>query len=669
MKEKRARREQQKKKKQQQLDVNSNESRLMQYFNNRCKTCSHCLLKDCGSCEACCNNKSYTRPYRENCIRKICVQLLNRKIQARGFPPGWNIEEVKELASSSQHDDDGSGTVNHHEFTITSPNGHEYPSIEDALDSEELGLNDDDKDTTISALFKQLGTDYQKVLVIDHPLREQGYCREWISHRGEKVVLFGTIKDVQQKGIDSKISFTVEYSQSSRRMINSHYSVFPDMEVPRVETISEDCAWGGCILYREKRKLSKNKAFRRQYSTGCPRIYRIPDLYRNPLLHQTQFQQQQQQEEIITQQQSNTLPTIILHYAGFELVFRVKHSSIPNAGFGVFLSCTPLLLDGKDQESSSCPIFSLKPGEMLDFGVYAPFLSQDKKRDHIIMVKSFLFEFECESYSFSTNQAKSVYDITDDRTGKLHKHAQQHVPPFINETTRWKTNIPEVHAMYDPQGSLHYYLGYEERSFQILADGREREIFVDYGERYEIIRLRQGYPRVQLTSQQVKERLEAEEMEYMDEFLAFTATEIKEAFVFLEDVLKDYAGTEEDHFQKIRVMARGLAICILLRSRVVEIQETFSTLSREKDSSFVCAHGAFDINPSRMAISFSKVISTIYQDLEKLYGSYLQSYLLTQTFFVSALKLAIQKHDVESNVSLGDPALFENFVCQGRLPE
>eukprot|EP00980_Cylindrotheca_fusiformis_P031088 scaffold25809_cov122-Cylindrotheca_fusiformis.AAC.2 len=339
-----------------------------------------------------------------------------------------------------------------------------------------------------------------------HPLLQKGYCHEWMSKDGQRLCLYGTIvaaatiqSSSDDDGDNSESSFffalQVEYSNAS--FLNEHYNSHhhhnthhSNTIIPTHQYISKETAWGGCLLFSERERrnhdilLHNNNNNNNNHSL----LWRVPDMYTRiaPSSSST----------------SSSFPTLILYYKTFQLTFTVQPSTIPKAGYGVFLAVNPTItttttaLSSSSNRSSSSNtrmVFTLQPNELLDIGVYAPLTAEDWKEDAVMLVTSFIFEFEPEAYSFdatttrllNTSSKNSVYDITTLGSNghmELSNTAKQHIPPYINEcprTTTTTTTKPHVHAQYDPQGSLHYLLGsiMDETEFQIEANGQAQEIF------------------------------------------------------------------------------------------------------------------------------------------------------------------------------------------------
>lgn len=176
------------------------------------------------------------------------------------------------------------------------------------------------------------------------------------------------------------------------------------------------------------------------------------------------------------------LPRTVVSYKGYKLTFTVKKSSMVGARFGTFLSILPEFMDDRIPDT-----FSMGPGELLDFGVYAPLRREDWREDHEHIIKCLILSSKNEAYCFQSRDGESYLDTTDNETGELHLEARRHVPPFVNEISH-QGDIAQVHARYDPEGALHFLLGHTQKSdgpFTFPPDGTEKEIRIDYGDDYE----------------------------------------------------------------------------------------------------------------------------------------------------------------------------------------
>jgi hypothetical protein len=318
--------------------------------------------------------------------------------------------------------------------------------------------------------------------------------------------------------------------------------------------ICERIAWGGCLSFQresgsdERNRLDEEAPFHTHWIA--------PRAYRRELIKQRSGRDGTHVDSV--------LPRVVIrhrlrHTGLFKLEFTVKTSTIENAGYGVFLSCRPMMSEHDDST-----YFELPAGELLDFGIYAPFRTQDKKSDAEFQVLNFIHNFKCEEYSFDTadDDDGHCFDITDEITGGLHIEARKHVLPFVNEI-RSGDDIPMAHAKYDCQGNLHYLLGYDEKAhglFRIKADGEEIEIFIDYGARYEKVRVRRGYRNhVDETEALVRLR-EQDEQKYIDDLGTYSAKEVQSSIKLLEGIASEESGLVQQS-----VIERIAVVTILLK--------------------------------------------------------------------------------------------------------
>lgn len=469
---------------------------------------------------------------------------------------------------------------------------------------------------------------------LDLQLLEQGYCAEWLDKDGQKLCVYGTVTefvpthaddDDEDKEMKRKY-VSIEYAEDSRSLLNMHHTTVKNLCILGIEPMHIARAWGGCLLYQEKQnqihaidpnysKSSSSAPFpiypsikdRGVIQTPMPLRWRVPDLYTRA----TNFQES-----------APNMPSLCLHYSAFKLEFTVQPSTILNSGNGVFLSLTsllnppPVFSRGRNEcatnqrahhpydQQRNVPVFSLPPGEVLDIGVYAPLTSQDETPDHIMLVRSFLQSFWCDSYSMNTRDKETVFDITHGR-GELTNEAKRSILPFVNENNQWQTHRAEVQLIEDPQGSFHYVLGYrydellgEDMNvlpFRQLADGRPREIFVDYGAQYEMVRLRHGYPRIPIANEaERKEILDEDEREKLDIMFEFSAKKLQEAIqcvyefvttatmIELQQRLQELHDDDENDRNNLR--ERVLAATVVLQARSEQLRPEVVHQSRSKNN-------------------------------------------------------------------------------------
>lgn len=205
---------------------------------------------------------------------------------------------------------------------------------------------------------------------------------------------------------------------------NTVHDVLPQM---KLDYVPEHVAWAGHLMYRAtiesiSGSTPQNLPFYVQWIVPDRRFY-------------------------------NFSGQLFLETRGFRLQMTAEQSSIPGAGLGLFLKVS-------DMSGSGRTHFVLAQGELLCIGPYGPFSANDRKSTAVFETKSFIHEYEPESYCFESYfDNKSFYvDITNDHDGQLHDLAKKNLMCRVNEVNGGE--IPCVCADKDPSGSIQYYLGH-----------------------------------------------------------------------------------------------------------------------------------------------------------------------------------------------------------------
>ena len=528
----------------------------------------------------------------------MCCKIPNaqKTLPAVGFSPGWSLlfEEPKASFRSIHEKSSVPG------LTILAPDGSKFYSVKNAAIHDTGAISD--QETICQQFCAHIGlSSYQSDP--SHFLVGKGFCQEWTNVRGQKRVIFGTItrcmKEIED---DGGVKFVIAYSNESRLLVNSISNGF-SRGIPLAEEIPSALAWGGCVSFERKHHVRRGpgsvvKNINR--SVGCE-SWLTPDI----------------REEAIMQSNGKNLPKLTMTFRGFKLVFAVKESSIPGAGLGVFCSCTSLL----DNTSSSAndidgESFDLKPGELLDLGVYAPLRCEDKKHRCVFHLKNFVHSMECEEWCFNSTEADYQYDITNDTTRGVHEIAKRHLLTYVNECN--SNECPSVYARLDPEGSVHYLLGvayhgvwedFQHGMEQFnLRSGNEVEIFVNYGEGYEDVRIRKGYSTLpeEIKSKRLFQISNNQET-YLDDIDEYSKEEIAKATdFFLQHYTTLYRPDKKDMDMDNEIRDRALQVAMKLKVRVnqLEIGE------QEKDST------VFDCQSSRNKFSdLMELIDTLVQKL------------------------------------------------------
>ena len=248
------------------------------------------------------------------------------------------------------------------------------------------------------------------------------------------------------------------------------------------------------------------------------------------------------------------VPFLQLVVKGYLLQFVVKLSNIPDAGFGVFVQCVKnfgVSSNAKKKKnnnngngSSSSDYgdaedrdqFVLGDYEMLDLGIYAPFQHDDIKTESVFKLKNFIHQLACDEWSFSSSRSNEVYDITGDVDGKPHEIARSHTLMYVNECNEGES--PNIRAVHDVSGAVHYLMEVDA----LEVGGEPRELYIDYGEKYERIRFRKGYSKfsfdpeaeAQLKGKDKEELVDDDDSLYIEEVEAdYSAIHCMDAVEFI----------------------------------------------------------------------------------------------------------------------------------------
>jgi hypothetical protein len=312
----------------------------------------------------------------------MCVDIPegDKRQPAMGFPEGWFFFfEQADAAANPEIHPDVLG------LRLISSKGVKYRSVGAAVNSHRRVFENKLKELQ-ETFYKQIGASLLKE-IDPHPLLGLGYYQEWVNVKGVKTAIYGTITKVEQDDVHEEEKFTVTYSEKSRKWVNKTDKGCASLHVPRTGTIGDLDAWGGCLQHLKKKgvrvkELLDQAPFYTQWLT--------PNLYRKEMVRT---------RDLSEDTPPSNLPCLMITHGPFELKFTVKSSTIPNAGYGVFLSVKPLL-----KEDDASTHLKLQPGELMDFGVYAPFRTEDMRKDHAFLIKNFVHGFKCEEYMFGTGE-------------------------------------------------------------------------------------------------------------------------------------------------------------------------------------------------------------------------------------------------------------------------
>ncbi|KAI2500919.1 hypothetical protein MHU86_13526 [Fragilaria crotonensis] len=487
---------------------------LAELYRKRCKKCSACKKEDCMRCNSCTNNRNGFVEETECCVWKMCgfINKDLKKQPAPGFPPGWMFAT-------------GTG----HILTIIAPCGDEFHSFEQALNRCRGEIQD------AKAAQVEFETHVGGSLLWNddgHFLVGKEYYHEWTDADGRKKVIYGSITGCERDKLDKDyLWFTVTYNDESFDDIVKSKPSY-ELDFKPIKRMSLEWALGGYLAYASKHgsSLLKDSAV-----SSSVRRWLTPDM---------------RIEDVVPGPGGKEMPRLTLVWNGFRLVFSVRQSTILNAGLGVFVQCTSLV-----------PLrtsLKLRKGEMLDLGVYAPLRKEDLKEECVFLVKNFIMGLKCEEWTFDAGQTPASHqlDITDDWTGELHEIAARRILPYMNEC-KVKDN-PSVYAAHDPEGVLHYMLDARVSDLTLPADGSMVELFINYGPKYERIRIRRNYSFLPAAEQLSHAKsVHQENAEYLEEISGYQGPEVTCCVEFVSKIVK--TGALPDEFLLNALCSSGLA--------------------------------------------------------------------------------------------------------------
>lgn len=215
-----------------------------------------------------------------------------------------------------------------------------------------------------------------------HGLSGKDYRHEWMDILGTNKVVIGKVISCSIDWVDGckNEKFTIKLVENSCDLAEqaSLYSA----KIPRIQKIPTRCAYGGVFSYNEN--LQKRPSTQESSNMIDEKI--------PPMI--CWLTPEMRLREVVTE---TGLPKLTLFFRGWKLEFSIKMSTIQNAGHGCFLRCTNLSIENGDLAE-----FFLRPGELLDLGVYAPFREEDKKLPCIFKLKNFVHSFEPEEWVFGS---------------------------------------------------------------------------------------------------------------------------------------------------------------------------------------------------------------------------------------------------------------------------
>ncbi|KAL7538487.1 hypothetical protein ACHAXR_008593 [Thalassiosira sp. AJA248-18] len=405
---------------------------------------------------------------------KICCSIpIEFKLQdtsGLGFPIGWRFSfgdpQKLSLVWGTKRILSLAG------LAIVSPDGKLFHSLESAF----AHISHSSISSAIDILEKFLvhvGSSHY-ASVSNHFLVGKNYCTEFTNERGSNVVLFGKVMACMMPGTNNedyespKTFFIVQYDHDVLCIAKSM-----GVKVQPIQLVSSELAWGGCISYERRIHCRReaHSAIRNIDQATAVETWVSPDM---------------RLEAMMEQPDGTSLPQLTIFTRGYKFVFSVRVKVSENGSkrqYGVFAMCTAM------QESADQEI-TLKPGEMIDLGIFSPLREEDRKTLPAFIIKNYIHLLKVGKWGVVSGEDNIVYDLTDDKTGQLHDLASKRVLSYIQKRT--KSDFPLIHARLDPCGQVHLLFGIPyEGSWVDYESGMQRLVPLFCGREVEVTISRQ----------------------------------------------------------------------------------------------------------------------------------------------------------------------------------
>ena len=175
---------------------------------------------------------------------------------------------------------------------------------------------------------------------------------------------------------------------------------------------------------------------------------------------------------------------------------------------------------------------------------------------------------------------KGVIDLVDPVTGEKRRRYEMNPLIYVNETAKADGSASVVIA-HDPSGAAHYML---KGRLSLPQSEEWTELLVDYGEKYEKVRVRNGYSRLPPAEQsRIREELKNSTAETLKDIALWSVREIKDCFEYMRNSI--FNGTNR---VSVTFAARGLILALRLLQRIQDVTKQIET--RSENESF-CDNG------------------------------------------------------------------------------
>jgi hypothetical protein len=408
---------------------------------DRSTPCGECILCNAPDCERCFVCLSKGRTETDVCIRKSCCKIPfeNKAKSLLGFPPEWQYAFCDPnhgaLVKSPRRILSLAGLVIRRPMlaAFQTPGYQYFHSFEAAFSSVQHEDTSEATKLVESFLSHVHGSDAMKSYP-KHFLVGRRFCFEFTNVNGMNVAMFGVISTCFRESSEAETDiFMVQYDSDCIEIAAKSLGT----TILRLQLISSEQAWGGCISFERKARIRGRHSVVRSIDQATAVEYWVtPDM---------------RMEEMVEQDDGIKVPMLTILLRGYKFVFSAHND---DEGIAVSVSCISMNVDDGTADESI-----LKPGELIDLGVFCPLSDSDTKPLPVFLLKNYVHNFSIDSYAGDGNG--NVYDLTEDAKGTMHLAATKKVLSYVRSSNDME--VPTIHGGLDPSGKVHLLFGVRYR--------------------------------------------------------------------------------------------------------------------------------------------------------------------------------------------------------------
>jgi len=408
---------------------------------DRSTPCGECILCNAPDCERCFVCLSKGRAETDVCIRKSCCKIPfeNKAKSLVGFPPEWQYAFCDPnqgvLVKSPRRILSLAGLVIRRPMlaAFQTPGYQYFHSFEAAFSSVQHEDTSEATKLVESFLSHVHGSDAMKSYP-KHFLVGRRFCFEFTNVNGMNVAMFGVISTCFRESSEAETDiFMVQYDSDCIEIAAKSLGT----TILRLQLISSEQAWGGCISFERKARIRGRHSVVRSIDQATAVEYWVtPDM---------------RMEEMVEQDDGIKVPMLTILLRGYKFVFSAHND---DEGIAVSVSCISMNVDDGTADESI-----LKPGELIDLGVFCPLSDSDTKPLPVFLLKNYVHNFSIDSYAGDGNG--NVYDLFEDAKGTMHLAATKKVLSYVRSCN--DTEVPTIHGGLDPSGKVHLLFGVRYR--------------------------------------------------------------------------------------------------------------------------------------------------------------------------------------------------------------